>query len=653
MSEAAFHLLRPWWLLALIPAVMLFVRLLRTHVEHSNWSHVIDPRLLPTLLEGNEQQRKQHPLWILLAGWCLSVIALSGPCFSKLEQNALQQSDALVILLDLSPSMLVTDVPPSRLQVAQHKILDLLKLRKEGYTGLIVYSGSAHVVSPLSDDANTLGELVLSLSPRIMPKLGNNAEAAVTEALTLLKNANFSRGRLLLISDGVSQTAAAAINKSLRGTGIELYTIGVGTAEGGPIPLENGGFLQDRSGKILTYRFSDTELQTIAKASGGSYSPLRMDDQDIAPLLSPPEWLAPFSDNKKRETHHTLTYWQDSGYWLLVPVLLAALFAFRRGLVVGLLPFALLFSAFSAPQKTHAFDWKNLWQTPDQQAQAAMNQGDSAKAAALFNDPQWKAYAEYQNKHNAEAAASLANIDTANANYNRGNALARDGKLDEAIKSYDAALKQQPAFDYAIQNRKLVEDLLKQQQNQQNNKDQKDQQQSEQNKSEKNKQDQQSSEDQQKQDQQKQDQQKQQQSNSNASDKNQSEAEKEAQAQKEQQDQEKKAKEDREKQAQQTPEEKAKEQNEKEQAAKAEQSKSKEKPEEKEKPEAKQSAAERAESQAKAEKKQETEQLLRRVPDDPGGLLRNKFRYYYQLERQKEAQEGESHDEPPDEEQNW
>ena len=164
-----FHFLRPAWFYLLIPAVLLFLMFRLRQRMGSNWMRAIDPLLLPYLIDNSQQSSSRSPLVLALLAWLLAITALAGPVWQKTPQPVHEREDALVILMDLTRSMYATDVKPNRLVRARRKMLDLLKRRNEGVTGLIVYSGDAHTVSPLTDDAKTIAEMIPAVAPEIMP----------------------------------------------------------------------------------------------------------------------------------------------------------------------------------------------------------------------------------------------------------------------------------------------------------------------------------------------------------------------------------------------------------------------------------------------------------------------------------------------------
>lgn len=457
------HFLRPLWLLMIVPALALAFALWRRHNSAVNWRAAIAPDLIDYLLEPAQQTRQQWP-WLLFAGWLLATLALAGPTWEKLPQPVLQKRDGLVIVLDLSLSMYAEDIKPSRLQRARFKMLDILQKRREGLTGLVVYSGDAHVVSPLTDDTATIANLTPALTPALMPSYGSDAAAGIDSALQLLRNSGFERGRILLISDEIGADDIDKIAARIDGTHWQLAMIGVGTDQGAPIPLppeaNQRGFLKQNDGTIAVAKLHRDRFLSLAAKIHGRYDDLRIDDSDIERVLPP----IITTDDNVRTVEREFDQWRERGPQLVILLLPLAAFAFRRGWLLGLLLIPL-----SMPSQ--AWEWRDMWQRPDQQAQQDFNSGDTKAAAEKFQNPVWRGAAQYRSGDFANAAQSLQNVDDADAQYNRGNALAQSGKLQEALAAYDAALAKNPALKDAKANRDLVEKLLQQQKKnpQQNN----------------------------------------------------------------------------------------------------------------------------------------------------------------------------------------
>ncbi|MEH6570389.1 MAG: VWA domain-containing protein, partial [Halioglobus sp.] len=245
------HFMRPEWLWALVPAVIFIFLLWRQRQNSGGWSEVIAPDLLPFLVGDNTASRGPNLLPFIMLAWLLAVLGAAGPSWKKIPQPIHQKQDAMVLVLDLSYSMKAGDLAPSRLDRARQKLLDLLQLRKEGQTGLIAYAGDSHIVTPLTDDNPTIANLLPVLSPDMMPVPGSNTPAAMAQAIDLMHSAGVSQGQIILVTDGVDEDARIAVQKLLKGSGMQLSVLGVGTATGAPIPLSRGGFLKDDSGTIV------------------------------------------------------------------------------------------------------------------------------------------------------------------------------------------------------------------------------------------------------------------------------------------------------------------------------------------------------------------------------------------------------------------
>jgi Ca-activated chloride channel family protein len=453
----AFHFLRPGWLLALPPMLALLFWLWRKQLRSRSWQQVCDPELLPHLLLGRSRRRANWPLWLLLLAALLAVIALAGPAWHRQPQPLFRQQSALVILLDLSRSMTAADLKPSRLQHARLKVEDLLNLRLEGQTALIAFAGDAFAVTPLTDDRNTIRALLQSLDPDLMPVQGSEPGRAVELGLELLQQAGLKRGRLLLVTDEDRPERAMDAARQLPPKGVELAVLGVGTAAGAPVPLTGGGFLKDGRGDMVLPGLDETGLRALAAAGGGSYRRLSIDDGDLRGLLAGVENHR--LDQAEQVAGKAGQRWREEGVWLLWPLALLAALAFRRGWLL-LLVLAML------PVPAQALSWTDLWQRTDQQAATAFAEGNFAQAGKMFRDPRWKASALYREGDYQAAAETLQQPESVDDWYNRGNALARGGQLPQALEAYRQALEINPDHADARSNKKMVEEALGQQQQQ-------------------------------------------------------------------------------------------------------------------------------------------------------------------------------------------
>ena len=444
---------RPWWLLLLPVLGWLIWQLWHRQKRAGRWQMILPPAFHAALLSGGGGRDSKLP-WITLGiAWVLTVAALLGPSWQRVEQLSQKPADPVVVVLELTPEMLATDVAPNRLEQARRKLLDLLQNRSDAQTAIVVYAGSAHTLVPLSDDLSTSRNLLDALKPSLMPVAGHRADIAVTKALSLLNQGDLGEGRILLIGSTLTELEREGIDQALDGKSTQFLMLGIGTAEGAPVAQEDGSFLKDDQGAILVPRLDSPSLKAFANDLGGRYHQARLDDSDLRGLglLDGPRNLRNNGQTLRLDT------WADQGYWLLLPLLLLAACAGRRGWLFCLLPLLL-----ALPQPSYAFDFQDLWLRPDQRGLHLLKQGHPAKAAQHFEDPQWQGVALYEAGDYAGAAPRFAEGNDAHAHYNRGNALARSGELEAALDAYDQALERQPDLRPAQTNKALVESLLKQ-----------------------------------------------------------------------------------------------------------------------------------------------------------------------------------------------
>ncbi|SDF05828.1 VWA domain-containing protein [Phytopseudomonas seleniipraecipitans] len=453
------HWLRPLWLL-LLPLMAWLLWLLAHREQRSGrWQTLLPPAFHAVLLRGGQGRASRLP-WIALGlAWLLAVVALLGPSWQRIEQNDLKPADPLVVMLELTPQMLASDASPNRLAQARRKLLDLLQARGDAQTAIVVYAGSAHTVVPLSDDLGTSRNLLEALKPSIMPEPGKRADLAMGKALDLLKGGAQGQGRLLLITSSLDDNERSAIKTLLGSRGKRLRILGVGNSQGAPIIQEDGTFMKDDQGAILVPRLDAAGLSQFAREVGGQYRGISLDERDLRTLglLDGPQQMR----NNGQKTQ--LRSWADQGHWLLLPLLLLAACAGRRGWLLCL-PLLLL---LGTPQTAMAFSLDDLWLRADQQGQRLLEAQRPKEAAERFSDPQWRGLALYEAGDYAAAAEQFALSDSAASLYNRGNALARSNELEAAVDAYERALEIDPQLPQAEKNKALVQQLLRQREQQQ------------------------------------------------------------------------------------------------------------------------------------------------------------------------------------------
>ncbi len=465
----SFHFIHPAWLLALIPLLLLSWRVMRQGGSENPWRRVVDAHLLPLLTVGGSQAAGRIAAYLAAVGWIIAVLALADPTWEHRPQPMVQTTSARVVVLGLSPTMEATDLKPSRLVRSRFKVEDVLAQNAEGQTALIAYAGDAFTVAPLTRDVNTIRDLLKVLEPGIMPVQGSRADLGLRKAGMLLRQAGVQNGQILLISDGIDGDKIAdseQVAAQLKREGYRVSVLGVGTEQGAPLLTGQGQLLHDAEGKVENFRLNSDALRSVARAGGGQYQPITDSGEALRALLdrdkAAPTSGASVTDGKTMG-------WNERGPLLTVLLLPLAALAFRRNWLLSLV---LLAGVLAPPRPAMASTWDDLWQRPDQQSARAFEQKDYASAAALATDAGRRGSAEYKRGNFQAALNDFSQESGPDANYNRGNALARLGRYENAIAAYDQALKEHPGDADTQANKAAVEALLKQQQQQQASKSQ-------------------------------------------------------------------------------------------------------------------------------------------------------------------------------------
>ena len=394
----------------------------------------------------------------------LLLLALAGPVWEKVPQPLLQKSQARVLVLDLSFSMLATDIKPTRIDRARFKLEDLLKRFVEGDTALIAYAGEAFVISPLTHDPATIAALLPGLRPNIMPVPGSRAEHAFSLAANLLSRSKSGSGHIIWITDGIEGQDFATLENTVGRN--RLSILAVGTESGSPVALSEGGFLKDKNGAIVIPKLNSQPLEKLAGIKQGSFTVLSIDDRDVEGIIEAETTATDFIEDEQLRSSDK---WNEEGPWLLLLALPLAASLFRRGLLFSW-SLLLLFGISSLPNSAQAFGWDDLWLRTDQQAEKLFQEGAEKEAAQLFENPEWKGTAAYRTGDYEKAIKEFSRKDGPLANFNRGNSLAFAGRLEEALAAYEKVLAENPKHEDALFNHDLVEKILQEQQKKQQNK---------------------------------------------------------------------------------------------------------------------------------------------------------------------------------------
>ena len=461
MIETEFHFLRAGWILLIPISILLIFFFKRRMLTIGNWEKLIDKRLLPYVMSRRQLSDNQYKWWLISLISVLSIIALAGPTWERIEQPSFRTDQSLVIALDLSRSMNAQDITPNRLTRAKLKILDILERRQGAQVALIVYSANAFTVTPLTSDTDTIIALINSIDTSIMPSRGSYPALAIDKGLQLLNQASVSNGEIILVTDGGITSDSFSSAQKLRDEGYRLSALGIGSMNGAPIPKETGGFITDNTGQITISRLEVDDLKDLVEIGGGSYTSITSNDQDIDTLLS-----EVYSAVRESDDSVTTDQWKEFGPWLLLIVVPFGSLLFRKGWI-----FVFLLTIMPIDNSVYALDWNDLWKTRDQQAKEAMESGDYDKAIELFEDSEWLAAAHYKAGNYRQSANGYNNNSNIDHLYNHANSLAKIGQFEEAIENYEKVIAEEPNAEDALYNLNLLKDLLSKNQSSEENND--------------------------------------------------------------------------------------------------------------------------------------------------------------------------------------
>lgn len=599
-----FHFLRPNIFYLFIPFLLLVLLMLRGNRQTNLWQNICSKDLMPYILKTKSHRRRTPYIFTSFA-LSLLIFAAAGPAWNQISQPLIKSQSGLVIALDLSPTMNAEDIKPSRLQRAIYKISDLLDSRQEGQTALIVFSDEPFLVTPLTHDAATIKSLLPVLETKIMPSSGHQVNRAVSKSVELLAQAGINNGSILLVTSELANKDMEKAIEIATQHGTKISVLGVGTEESTLVPKQGGGFLQNADGSLVMTALAKKNLSQLAHATNGSYMTLKVDDSDIHQFNK--EFSSLDTSSGQEQTEMIQNKWHDQGYLFVLLALPFAALIFRRGI--------LLLVLFLMPYSLQAGLWDDLWRTPDQQAEQLYQEEKYQEARELFQNPDWQAASHYKLKEFDAASQLYQSNETVDGHYNYGTSRAKLGDYQEALSAYEKGLKIDPEHEDTLYNKKLIEDFLKQnQQDQQNSQDNKDQKQDKQNK-DKNK-DQNKDRDQQNQDQNK--------------DQTQDQNQEQNQEQSDQQNGESK---DQPEDRKEYPEKDEKKAEELKDQYRDQVEKEMQEEEKKEKKQPEKQAMEEEEPSEEDPQRQIDDRWLERVKDDPGGLLRRKFLQQYRQQQ--------------------
>lgn len=320
-----------WLMLPLLAYVWYLSRYLN---RPSDWETIADPQLIkPLMMTAAKPKRLDYGLLALI--WLLTTLALAGPSWQLTTLPLYQNQQATILVASLNDSMLANDLPPTRLARMRYKLLDSLKLYGDGQTGMIAFAGEPYVVSPLTQDSQTIANLVGDLSPDLMPVAGNDLSAALQLAKKMLTQSGLTQGHIVVFTADSADNAAIATAKTLAAEGITTSVLGVATPLGAPLLSDAAG---PQHGQVVMSRLDVNTLQALAQAGHGQFRAFTANDADLSGLFASTD-QSPNQVTRVPQKAclpnasciNTLKFWHNQGYWLIWLCIPLVLLAFRRG----------------------------------------------------------------------------------------------------------------------------------------------------------------------------------------------------------------------------------------------------------------------------------------------------------------------------------
>ena len=425
-----FHFLRPYWLLALVIPVLLFGMIMGKTYVQSAWSKVCDKNLLDFLLVKGSGQKGNYLKYSMPFSALFLVIALAGPTWMKKDNPALSMDNPVMILLNMSGEMWNKDVSPNRISRAKYVVKDLTSTLKNTESGLIVYSREPFVITPLTEDGAIIDNLLPALEMNIMPQDGDRLDRAVDLAVERMKNVGFSNGNIIVLTSNIGERFDKVLESAAKASheGFDVNIINMNSAE-------------------------NDKLKMVANKGNGVYLSY---NQSLSSLI---DKINDITMKEIKQSQNMQTVWTDNGWYFLWFPLILLLGYFRRGLI-----FLFILGMFEAYSNTASANW---FLNNNQQGLKNFEKQNYDVAADKFTDQRWKGAALYKKGDYAAAYESFSKKDDAVALYNQGNALAKMGKIDEAIKKYEEALQKKQKFPDAKFNLEYLKKQKQQQQKQQ------------------------------------------------------------------------------------------------------------------------------------------------------------------------------------------
>ncbi len=417
---------------------------------------------------------------LLFISLILMIIALARPVANEKVQSFKQEVASIVVAIDVSKSMLATDLYPNRLVFAKQKLLNLIDLSKKNAIAVILFAKSSFILSPVTQDFNSLKILVENLNPGINFDNGSNIFSTLETTNKLLKG--YENKNLIILTDGGNNDSYEKEIEYANENKINIYTIATATNKAAPIKLENGDFMTKKDGNIVTVSLNEN-IKNLSLNTNGGYIQYSNSNEDIEQILKDIDAKSSKKEleSKKFKTYTELFYYPLAASIFLLLIAFSSLPSLKRK-STQLILLGVLFIFSTNNLKALEFDFENI-----EKADEYYNEGKYKEASLEYKKiaktPEANynlANSYYKNKEYKKAQDAYKNVVSSNKDlefrklHNLGNTYVKLQDLQNAKKMYENALKIKEDKQ-TRENLEIVEKLLKNKDNKQQNKDNKQQ----------------------------------------------------------------------------------------------------------------------------------------------------------------------------------
>lgn len=445
-----FHLIRPIFLWALAPIFLVILLFLFSLKEEIKWKKNIPVHLRPfMIIKGNQTK---EIIWkiILFITLISGVFGLAGPTWKKIEIPGKTLETPLVLILDLSQSMMATDIQPNRLERAKFKITDLIKANPGARMALVGFAGTAHVILPLTNDYSLIESHINQLSPSIMPYYGSDLEAGIDKAFEL-SSVTKAPATFIILSDDFDESTFEMLKNKTQDSLVRLEIIPFNSFAGSEIPY--GRYktsLKDKSSKVVHSKLNQEVLNKLHSLENISVNYLTLDTSDVKKIAKSINENLKFRDKAEEKEDD----WEDRGLLFIIPFAFMIAVYFRKGM--SFYTILILFSLSSCSKNDNFID---LWYSKDYQGQLASNKSSYYEAASLYENPLRKGVAYFKAENYEEAIRYFSKDTTAQGMYNLGISYYKNGDYAAAALAFGKTVELDPTIQNAAKNKLLAEHL--------------------------------------------------------------------------------------------------------------------------------------------------------------------------------------------------